>query len=794
MKNIIIICIVIVLFYFIYKFSKSLNLFELFELFEDNTDYSKKMKEYIDLIDKINIKRINQIPVYFINMDKDIDRRHYMESQLPNHFERYYRIPGVNGKLIKNKNHDIVDGIEFINEFEDLSLSEIGCTLSHLFAIKTVYDNGEEIACIMEDDVYMNLLNIQDESLDDFVKEINNNLDWEILQLYHTNSYELNKNFIKIKDYILHLHQKGKFVCSTACYIINRKGMKEILNSMGSNPFYFLKNMSLKGVADYILYDQTKTYITNPCFIITNNRELDSTISIINKNNKDFIIKTAFNNLLKYENQIQEKVLSNLKFLNIIIYNENEDYEKLMKNELEIYLKQFNNVIFYFVTYREQNKDIIIENNCIYINGKEGFIPQCLDKTIIAIDYCINHLNIYFDFLIRSNISTIINFNKFPCQLPLTNCYSSAVIQKLNWLDVPFGINENNFNKLKGTLYSSGTNIIMSKDVVEYLLYYKNKLDRTIIDDVSIGFLLNKKYKPINIKQDKKIIENEIDKDAFIIRNKSKNRYDDVKRMKTINKKYNLGLLDIFKNEKMINSSSKKVAIITSLYGSYDTIVEQNHISGHEVDWYCFANKEIKSNRWKIITTPYHLSDNTKGKNSIHNNINNPTIYNMMSAKYYKTQSHYIDILQSYDYIAWIDARVLVKDQFIPFIFSMIKKNKKLINYKHSKRNNIMKEVSASLDQKRYVEQKIINQYQIYKDRGFPDQSGLFENGVFIRTIKNENINNMFDLWWKHNVEYSFQDQLSYPYVLWKYGIYPDYIIDGTVWDSKYTSIQNEHL
>lgn len=32
----------------------------------------------------------------------------------------------------------------------------------------------------------------------------------------------------------------------------------------------------------------------------------------------------------------------------------------------------------------------------------------------------------------------------------------------------------------------------MSKDVVHYLLFHQNKLDRTIIDDVSIGFLLNK--------------------------------------------------------------------------------------------------------------------------------------------------------------------------------------------------------------------------------------------------------------------------------------------------------------
>ena len=303
MKNIIIfICILIVIILFFIYFKDFKEYFKEYfkedfkeDLKEDlkkdlKKDLKEDLQEYIDLIDKIKIERKNQIPVYYINMDKDIDRKEYMESQLPNHFERYYRIPGVNGKLIKNRNHDIVDGIEFINEFNDNSVSEIGCTLSHLLAIKTAYENGEEIACIMEDDVYMNLLNIQEESLDDFIKEINNNLDWEILQLYHSYSNNLNKNFIKIKDYTLHLHQKGKnYTHSTACYIINRKGMKKMLNSMGSNPFYFLKYMNT-GIAD-----QVKTYTLNPSLVIPNNKDLDSTIYI---NNKKLQLKSSDNLIL----------------------------------------------------------------------------------------------------------------------------------------------------------------------------------------------------------------------------------------------------------------------------------------------------------------------------------------------------------------------------------------------------------------------------------------------------------------------------------------------------------------
>ena len=60
-------------------------------------------------------------------------------------------------------------------------------------------------------------------------------------------------------------------------------------------------------------------------------------------------------------------------------------------------IKIENNVIFYFIAYRETQKDdITIEDNCIYIKGKEGFVPQVLDKTIIALQHCIKYLNINY--------------------------------------------------------------------------------------------------------------------------------------------------------------------------------------------------------------------------------------------------------------------------------------------------------------------------------------------------------------------------------------------------------------
>ena len=280
-------------------------------------------------------------------------------------------------------------------------------------------------------------------------------------------------------------------------------------------------------------------------------------------------------------------------FLNIIIYNENTDYERLMKKELECHLSRFK-LTYYFVTYREsQDNFIMIENNCIYIKGSDGFVPQCLDKTIIALDYCINTLKITFDFFIRSNISTIINYDLFP-ELPLVNCYSSPIIFRLNWLDIPYGINENNSKQIMGTVYASGTSIIMSYDVCNYLLTNQDQLDKSIIDDVSIGLLLKNKYNIIGFKEPL-WVENKID-NVFLIRNKSKNRYDDVSRMMKLNN---------YENQK--NQSS---FIVSANLGN-----DSNHLINHMIIYddsslfpYPNLTPRLKSKYFKMCTHSIHSS------------------------------------------------------------------------------------------------------------------------------------------------------------------------------------------
>ena len=238
------------------------------------------------------------------------------------------------------------------------------------------------------------------------------------------------------------------------------------------------------------------------------------------------------------------------------------------------------------------------------------------------------------------------------------------------------------------------------------------------------------------------------------------------------------------------DSQFPKIAVITAIYGNYDNLKIQKINHKDKVDWYCFTdNKNISSDFWKIITTPYHIQNNRdtykKYKNN-YNNINEKKIYNMMCAKYYKAKTHEIDILSDYDYYIWIDGSIILRPNFISNIIDIIQKNDypNLIQFKHSERDNIKDEVKLSVTMDKYKTQDLQKQYDQYKKDGYPDSNGLFENTIIIKK-KDDSINWLFDEWWIHNLQYSYQDQISLPYLMWKLRIFPDYIINENVFNNQ---------
>jgi|TARA_B110000114_G_scaffold173451_1_gene201062 hypothetical protein len=204
-----------------------------------------------------------------------------------------------------------------------------------------------------------------------------------------------------------------------------------------------------------------------------------------------------------------------MKILHIIIYSESNinhnikegTYENMQKLLSNYYKKFNNNVLTYFVKYDNNIKnthgtDYYIINDIIYINGEETFMPGILEKTLLAIKY----LNISeYDYFIRSNVSTIIEFNRLISYLEINpiDYYGSGKLFNLQCS----GWNGVKDSTLFGTLFASGTSIIFTKKAINDIFANMNLVRMEIIDDVSLGIFV-KEYK-------KDVIPIEIDKNYF---------------------------------------------------------------------------------------------------------------------------------------------------------------------------------------------------------------------------------------------------------------------------------------
>ena len=249
-------------------------------------DSQKQMQQNID------------VPVYYINMDRSVDRRKFMENQFkllninsPN------RIPGVPGNSLDNILFGAYGDISYAIEYTDLSPSEVGCTLSHLQAIKTAYENNEHVALILEDDASLSLVPFWDGKLSDIIA--NAPIDWEIIQLFCMHPPTIVKSSFTLHDIDNPCH-------STTAYLINRKGMDRMLSATkGPNQrFHIRKEHAPAGTSDQFVYALVRTYILHKSLFVPLNHTLTSTIHTEHGDTHRVRANTVIREYLKYNRNL----------------------------------------------------------------------------------------------------------------------------------------------------------------------------------------------------------------------------------------------------------------------------------------------------------------------------------------------------------------------------------------------------------------------------------------------------------------------------------------------------------
>jgi len=229
-----------------------------------------------------------------------------------------------------------------------------------------------------------------------------------------------------------------------------------------------------------------------------------------------------------------------MKALLLLIHSPNQIYNKMFDIQ-QRYVHAFDEINTFFVVMRETQTNLVEqENDIIYVKEKEHVL-NVLYKTITALEYLFQKNE--YDFVIRSNISTIIHIPKllqYLHTIPTTRIYTSSQFLNLQWIDHRAGIHN---TSLFGTIYASGISITLSNDMVKYLINNKDKLRHDIVDDVSIG-LFFKTYNPTILNEGNQYMSSELYTNAvtqntnindyIFFRNKSSNRMVDIQIMDLI--------------------------------------------------------------------------------------------------------------------------------------------------------------------------------------------------------------------------------------------------------------------
>ena len=228
------------------------------------------------------------IPLYWINLDRSVDRKKFMNDQLMK-YKNNYRIQAIDGSNSDFNNYNIK--FEIDRSFS-INMKAVYC--SHINAIKKAYDNGDNVAIILEDDANLHLIDIYNYNMKYILSIAPDN--WSILQLYGIDDKKVLTNLLN--DHTINglrwVNRCFYGSASGSAYLINRIGMNNILNKCITNFNYdytFLNN-NCYDIEDFI-FNQEGSYILNYPFLYYY-FDTQTFINYINTNDTELYIQKDY--------------------------------------------------------------------------------------------------------------------------------------------------------------------------------------------------------------------------------------------------------------------------------------------------------------------------------------------------------------------------------------------------------------------------------------------------------------------------------------------------------------------
>ena len=210
----------------------------------------------------------------------------------------------------------------------------------------------------------------------------------------------------------------------------------------------------------------------------------------------------------------------------------------------------------------------------------------------------------------------------------------------------------------------------------------------------------------------------------------------------------------------MANHKVIYTTIIGNGYDLHEPIVENkdwDHICFVSRNKSILCKKKLKESKWKIIQ------------------VKDPSLTSEKLSRKVKIMQHEF-LPEQYETSIFVDARFTIKTDLNIFCEEYLK-HYGIAVMLHNRRNCAYEEGDYVVNQGLVSPNKIQMQLSHYKADGFPKRFGLFAPGIMIRKCGNIKVDKMMMDWWEEIKKYTYRDQVSLAYILWKnkvdFGIMP---------------------
>ena len=192
-----------------------------------------------------------------------------------------------------------------------------------------------------------------------------------------------------------------------------------------------------------------------------------------------------------------------------------------------------------------------------------------------------------------------------------------------------------------------------------------------------------------------------------------------------------------------------RVALITACYGAYDPVRPLPEDHGFDDAVLVADDRSLISDGWRVHLEPSDESPRLAAKRA-----------KMMPWLY-----------TDCDAAVWLDASFEVLGSgFAGFARAALDQDDFVVWQHPEGRVDITDEAQVSMTLKKYQGSRVKEQAAFYKAQGFPENWGLFAAGTigwrFTPTVKR-----FGSLWLRECHDWSIQDQVSLPYLLWSEGM-----------------------